>query len=338
MTALASRRRRRTWYALGAGALVLAAIPVLGVAGWRAIRDSESALDVTSIADSIPVTPTAMLGGVDDDGRLTTLALLALAPDGAGGSVVSVPVGASVTGADGTRHRLADAYAEGGVEQLQSDLESLMLVTVDVADVVDETQFAALLEPVGPIAVDLPSEVLDGAPAPPAAASHHDGGRADDHGATPVDVELTTTPRRPRRPRRRCRRRPSSRRRVRNNSTPRARAEVLLASVDGQSETARLPTNAAVWNAVAAAVGDGRPGVTPVNVAAGGIPDLTSFTESLWSGPVGVWQLGGTPITSPTENPTGADLLQTDLAEAIMVVATVAPSAASAVLDGASVS
>jgi hypothetical protein len=47
--------------------------------------------------------------------------------------------------------------------------------------------------------------------------------------------------------------------------------------------------------------------------------------------------MGATPITSTTDNPTGADLLLTDLAEAIMVVATVAPSAASAVLDGASV-
>jgi hypothetical protein len=84
-------------------------------------------------------------------------------------------------------------------------------------------------------------------------------------------------------------------------------------------------------------VGEGRPGAVPVDIAAGAPGDLATFVGGLWAGTVRTWQMGATPITSSTTNPTGADLLQVDLAEAIMVVATVAPSAASAVLDGASV-
>jgi hypothetical protein len=312
--------------------LVVALIPVLSIAGWRAIRDSKAARDVTSTAQSIPVTPTALLGGVDANGQLTTLAMLALDPDGVGGNIVSVPVGASVTGDDGTRHRLADSYASGGVDALKADVESMMLVTLDVAQVADEAQLAALLAPVGAVSVDLPGEVLEGGSVPASAAT-----------TAPAEASTTTQPRR-------------STTSTSTTSTTTTvppnvvvapagaqqldgagLANVLLASVPGQSEIDRLPTNLAVWNAVAATVGAGIAGATPVDVSAGGPSDLTAFTTNLWAGKVGVWQLGASLISSATDNPTGADLLQVDLAESIMVVATVAPSAVSAVLDGASI-
>ena len=333
MTAIAARRRRRTWYALAAGVLVVALIPVLGVAAWRAIRDTESARDVTSTATEIPVTPTALLAGVDDSGQLTTLAMLAIAPDGAGGSIVAVPVGASVTGEDGTRQRLADAYAEGGLQQLETDFESVMLVNIDLAQEVDEAQLAALLAPVGDLQVNLPADAEQGAAATSTAAS-----------PTTTAAETSTTTRR------------SSTSSTTSTTTTTAvpdtevvasageqtmtseqAAGVLLASVDGQSETTRMPNTAAIWDAVSVAVGAGRPGLTPVDLTSGGPTDLTGYTNALWAGPVGTWQMGATPITDPAQNPDGADLLQIDLAESIMVVATVAPSAASAVLDGASV-
>lgn len=352
MTAIAARRRRRTWSALVAGLVVVAVIPVLGIAGWRAIRDSKAARDVTTTSRTIPVTPTALLAGTDADGRLTTLAMLALAPDGAGGSVVAIPVGSSVTGDDGARHRLADRFAEGGIDQLSADVESLMLVALDLAEVVDETQLAALLAPVGDIDVTLPADVVQGDDAPDASGSdegagaegpddagqgddqaddgeaqgegagsdEQDTGVGDDTASTTVvpsgDVVAAAGGQR---------------------LTPDVAAKVLLASVAGESETERLPANAAVWQAVAATVGGGVPNLAPADPEGAVPPDLTTFTTALWAGPVHPWQMAATPITSATENPTGADLLQTDLAEAIMVVATVAPSAASAVLDGASV-
>ncbi len=325
MTAIAARRHRRTWYALAAGLLVVAAIPVLGVAAWRAIRDSEAAHDVTSTAAEIPVTPTALLAGVDAQGQLTTLAMLAVAPGGAGGSVVSVPVGTSITASDGTRRRLADAYAEGGLEQLESDFESVMVVNVDVAQEVDQAQLAALLAPVGELQVDLADEVVQGEPTaevPPtpveASTSTTTSRRSTTTTATVPDTEVIV---------------PAGEQQL----TPEQAASVLLASVAGQSETTRMPATASVWSAVSDAVGDGLPGLTPVDLTDGAPTDLTDFTDALWAGPVEYWQMGATPLTSAAENPTGADLLQVDLAETIMVVATVAPSAASAVLDGGSI-
>jgi hypothetical protein len=337
VTAIAARRRRRTWYALGAGVLVVAAIPVLSVAGWRAIRDSKAGRDVTTSAQTIPVTPTALLGGTDADGALSTLAVLALAPNGAGGSVVAVPVGSSITGDDGTRHRLADRFAEGGIDQLKLDVEAMMLLTIDVAEVVDQAQLAALLAPVGDVAVNLPTDVVEGAPPTPTTSSvpldeessttsSTRPGRATTTTSTEPETTTTTAP-------------PGEVVATAGEQqlTPDALARVLLASTDGESETARLPVNDAVWRAVAATVAGGRPGAMPVDIAAGPPADLASFVGGLWAGAVRTWQMGATPITSPTDNPTGADLLQIDLAEVIMVVATVAPSAASAVLDGASV-
>ena len=64
--------------------------------------------------------------------------------------------------------------------------------------------------------------------------------------------------------------------------------------------------------------------------------DMGAFLSALWGGTVTVWQLSATPA-SATDNPTGEDLLNVDLAEAVMVMATIAPSAVSAVLQGASV-
>jgi hypothetical protein len=335
VTAIAARRKRRTWYALGAAALVVAAIPVLGVAGWRAIRDSKAARDVTTSAETIPVTPTALLGGTDADGRLTTLAVLALAPQGAGGSVVAVPVGASITADDGSRHRLADRFAEGGIDQLKLDVEAMMLLTVDVAQVVDQAQLAALLAPVGDVAVDLPADVIQGAPPTPTTSAPEEEStptsstRAPGRDTTTTsEPETTTTTEAPGE---------LVAAAGQQQLTPDAVARVLLATTVGESEITRLPVNEAVWKAVAAAVGDGRPGTAPVDIAAGPPADLTAFVGGLWAGSVRTWQMGVSPITSASANPTGADLLQVDLAEAIMVVATVAPSAASAVLDGASV-
>lgn len=356
MTAIAARRRRRTWSALVAGLLVVAVIPVLGIAGWRAIRDSKAARDVTTTSRTIPVTPTALLAGTDADGRLTTLAMLALAPDGAGGSVVAIPVGSSVTGDDGARYRLADRFADGGIEQLSADVESLMLVALDLVEVVDEAQLAALLAPVGDIDITLPADVVQGDNAPDASGSDEgvvdggadDAGQGDDQtddgegsvdgggpdeqaagvGAGTGDDTASTTAVPPG---------DVVAAAGEQRLTPDVAAKVLLASVAGESETERLPANAAVWQAVAATVGGGVPNLAPADPEGAAPPDLTTFTTALWAGPVHPWQMAATPITSATENPTGADLLQTDLAEAIMVVATVAPSAASAVLDGASV-
>jgi hypothetical protein len=352
VTALPERRRRRTWYALAAGLLSVGSIPVFATAGWRAIRDSRAARDVTRLAEKIPLTPTALLGATDDDGTLTALAVLALRPEGAGGTVVMVPVGSGVTGADGGRTRLADTYASGGVEALQTDVESLLLVSVSTVSIVDEAQLAQFLAPVGTVEVDLPSQVLDGSSlaSDPAAGSDEPTTTADDESdeeatattADESDEDTTTTTE------------PDDEATADDESTtsiaadvvaeagpqtltPEQAAEALVAAVPGLSETTRLPDTLAVWQGIVAAVGSGRPDAVPVDVPGGVMPaDMGSFLSALWGGTVTVWQLSATPATA-TDNPAGEDLLNVDLAEAVMVMATIAPSAVSAVLEGASV-
>lgn len=354
MTALPERRRRRTWYALAAGLLSVGSIPVFATAGWRAIRDSRAARDVTRLAEKIPLTPTALLGATDEDGTLTALAVLALRPEGAGGTVVMVPVGSGVTGNGGGRTRLADTYATGGVEALQTDVESLLLVSVSTVSIVDEAQLAQFLAPVGNVEVDLPSEVLDGSAlasgssagndeptttaddgesdeeatattdeesdedTSTATTSSDDEAAADDESTTSIAADVIVEA-------------------GAQTLTPEQAAEALVAAVPGLSETTRLPDTLAVWQGIAAAVGSGRPDAVPIDVPGGAMPaDMGSFLSALWGGTVTVWQLLATPA-SATDNPTGEDLLNVDLAEAVMVMATIAPSAVSAVLQGASV-
>ncbi|MBL6620556.1 MAG: hypothetical protein ISP34_05235, partial [Ilumatobacteraceae bacterium] len=93
MTALASRRRRDTWLATGLIVGLLTIAGVLTLVGARTLADSTLGREVVVFDDSptlrLPHTATAFLGVVGDEGHLTTAAVLVLAPDGTGGSIVS---------------------------------------------------------------------------------------------------------------------------------------------------------------------------------------------------------------------------------------------------------
>jgi hypothetical protein len=292
MTALERRRRQYTWTALVAGLVVLAALPVLTVGAWRAIRDSRAAEAVVPVTTrSLPVTPTALLAAVDDDGELASIAVLALRPDGKGGTIVSVPVNAVETVLEELEPRPVGAgFAEGGLEQLVLDVESLMNVTIDVAGVVDAGELAGLLDPLGSLPVVLPDDVVD------------DG----DVVAAAGDQTLT----------------------------PEQAALALVATEEGVSEAARLPTAKAVWEAVAADAGDGVPGqqpaVTEPGVGAVAPADLASFVSALLAGPVAAWQLQYEPVGEGPGNPEGLDLMLVGKPEIVLVMATVAPSAVTA--------
>ena len=95
MTALPSRRRKRSVFMLLGTLLTVAAVPVLGYVGARAILDSEGGTD--ALADNLPIvpfpaTPTALLATTDGNGRLTSTTVMVLDPSGLGGSIISVPV------------------------------------------------------------------------------------------------------------------------------------------------------------------------------------------------------------------------------------------------------
>lgn len=196
MTALPSRRRKRSLVMLLVTVLTLAAVPVLGYVGARAILDSEGGTD--ALADNLPIvpfpsTPTALLATTDGAGRLTSTTVLVLDPSGLGGSIISVPVNADIGFSDDARQSLQGAYATGGLEATVAGVESLLRISLNFATEMTPDQTAALLDPFEPIHVDLPvgAPADDAHDAIPAGESELDAaGAAHVLTALPADGEL----------------------------------------------------------------------------------------------------------------------------------------------------
>ncbi len=292
MTALESRRRRYTWAAFVAGLVVLAALPVLTIAGWRAIRDSTAAKAVVPVTTkSLPVTPTALLAAVDDDGDLVSIAVLVLRPEGRGGTIVSVPVNAVETVLEEIEPRpVGSGFAVGGLDQLVLDVESLMNVTIDVAGVVDVGELAGLLDPLGSVPVELPDDVVDGDDVIIGAGAQR---------LTPEQAAL---------------------------------ALVVAADGASEAQRLPIVRSVweAVADAVGDGVIGRQPAVTVPDVGAVPPADLASFFSALLAGPVAAWQLQYEPVGPVPGNPDGLDLMLVGKPEIVLVMATVAPSAVGA--------
>ena len=98
MSAIRSRRRRGTWMALGATVLALIAAIALSIVGVATLADSKAGQRAREGVDlplqRLPYTPTALVGTIDEDRRLTTVVVLTLEPDGTGGSIVEIAASA----------------------------------------------------------------------------------------------------------------------------------------------------------------------------------------------------------------------------------------------------
>ena len=171
MTSLHSRRRRNTVLALAAGVLAAIVAPTLLYVGAKAITNSKAGQNVQADLppeQTFPQTPTAMLATVSATNELTSVTVLVLAPDAdvspagydqRGGSMVSVPINAD-TGSGDQVLSLHDSYASGGEDQLRSDLESAINLTVDFSAVMTADQFAAFLTGLPAVQATLPRDVL----------------------------------------------------------------------------------------------------------------------------------------------------------------------------------
>jgi hypothetical protein len=171
MTALASRRRRNTILAFAAGVLAAVAAPTLVYVGAKAISNSKAGQNVQAHLlpeQTFPQTPTAMLATVSATNELTSVTVLVLAPDAdvspagydqRGGSMVSVPINAD-NGSGEQLLSLHDSYAAGGADQLRSDLESAINLTIDFSAVMTADQFAALLTGLPAVQATFPRDVL----------------------------------------------------------------------------------------------------------------------------------------------------------------------------------
>ncbi|MEK7422721.1 MAG: hypothetical protein AAB131_02655 [Actinomycetota bacterium] len=165
MTALADRRRRRTLTMLLFTVLVMGAIPVLGYVGVRAVLDSTGGKDAQAgvlPVQEFPDTPAALFVTVDSEGVLASATVFVLAPSGAGGSIISVPVNSDVGFTDSSRQSLQGVYAAGGLEATALQVESLLLVTINHSAEADLQQAAGFLLAYEPFTVDLATEVSNG--------------------------------------------------------------------------------------------------------------------------------------------------------------------------------
>ena len=302
MTALAGRRRLFTARAaaLVVSSLVLAL--VLTVVGVRTLATSTIGAEVTSGGPAslrLPFTSTAFIGNVDDEGVLRSAAMLALDPDGVGGSVVSIDASADIASNRSTEVMpLSDGLSTGGVDVFRLDAESITGATFDLVSVLTVDDLTALLDPIGAVTVDLPVSV------------------SDDHSGRSVAAGVSTL-------------------------EPSDIAWVLTAHVNGVPSSALAPARAAVWDAVAASIGDGvaslegvfvREELTPQAVPA----TITSFWRRLIAGPVGHRALQVEPL-APGRAPDGVDASFHDWSETLMVSAHIAPARVAAPLDAATI-
>jgi hypothetical protein len=303
MTTLKQRRRRQTWVAFGAGVLVLTMLPVSVVVAWRAIRDSKAAQEVVALPSrELPTTPTAILAVTDEQNFLTSISIVALTPEGAGGTVMILPVGLMRPGQPaGQPKRLADVYGSDGVDALKAAVESVTNSQIDLIAVNGVDVTAELIARAGTTSPTYATDVTD-----------------TETDATRIVVAAGA-----------------------NQLTPIQAAQVLASRDVAQMESARMPNIKATWDAIVASIGAGVIGAVPAavipDVGAQTPTDMPAFMSALFSGPIKVWQFGFERITDTEQNPQDIDVYGYNAGEIIMVMASVAPSAMVAVFPTLSV-
>lgn len=306
MSAIASRRRRRKIAAVVTSVLSVIALPGGVVVGANSLLNESggNSVDTAGVIE-IPATPVEMIAvtkSIGEDTSVSALALVSLAPGGQGGTIVSVPVGATADVAEGEApKRLGDVYVTDGVYGLKSAVESLLNITIDVADDMTALEFSALLTGIAPQSVQLSQPIFDTTAA-----------------GTVTVLEAGST-----------------------TLTPEQITKGLAASQSNIPESARLAQVKELWKALAKA-GAPAPvdaSATTTTVAAStDVPiDTAGFLAGLFAGRIDVWQLSATLITDAQRNPANADLYEIDGGEVLMVMASVMPSSLSLISDGIAV-
>lgn len=294
MTAIPSRRHNRTVLAFLCGLLGMVMLPSgLALAANSLLHSTDGDSVDTKNIIKIPSTPAALLAVVDGNGFVASLQMIALAPGGRGGTVVSIPVGAASVVAPGEApRRLGDAFLLNGIDGLTSDVEGLLNVTFSAKAAVTEAELAAMLVGERDVNVEidravntlLPTGIQEILP-------------AGKHTLTSAQV-----------------------------------AGILASNQAGAPESDRLPIIKSLWVGIAGAglniaTTPSEVGVTVTTLA----PALTvqDFLQRTLTGEVQVWQFAANAIPEGELNPTNSDMYALDKAEVIMVVASVAPSSVS---------
>ena len=167
MTASRARRTRSTWVALAVTVVALLMAGALTVAGARTLADSRAGRLAAGQRDllpeqRLPYTPTALIGAVDADGRLTSVAVAVVEPDGTGGSLVAFAASADASsGTTTTLAPLAAVLEVDGPDAFLGAVETLASVSFDIVELVDAERFAELVAPLGDLPVSLPITSYD---------------------------------------------------------------------------------------------------------------------------------------------------------------------------------
>ena len=288
MTTSPRRRRRSTIIAVAITAVVLVLAGVVTAVGASTLANSREGRDASADAPpelSFPVTPTALLGVIDGTGRLTSAAILALQPDGTGGSIVSIaPTGDSTLGIGPDRLPLAETYATQGAQAFVHEVEGMTTLAFDVVEIVDEARLATILSRLGDLEVDLPAEVRDDDTDAPVAA-------AGEQTLTPDQAAAVLAAHRAGRA---------------GRELDPARDAVWSAVADA--------IGPGIGSAEAVADGDAVP-----------IPDdLDAFVDRLYAGETG-WRNLSYRVPEPAENPRAVDTVVPDRAEIILVFSQISP-------------
>jgi hypothetical protein len=276
--------------------LSLIAVPSGLLIGTNSLLHASGGDSVDEAATlDIPNTAVEMLAVRNSRNEITAIALLAVAPEGKGGTIVSVPVGASadVASTEAPR-RIADSFATGGLEALTTDVQNLLNITVDFADDVTAPELSVAMSSIGAQPVVLAQPVIEGA--------------LNEKSTVVLPAGSSTV-------------------------LPDVIANALTASQQGIPESARLPQVEQLWTAVAnggVAVSDASETTSTNSVAPFSIQSLNStlsFFTALFAGEIDVWQLSASLFTDAQRNPNNADLYGLNSAEVLMVMASVVPSA-----------
>ena len=302
MTAIPSRRHNRTVAAFLCGLLGMVMLPSgLALAANSLLHSTDGDSVDTKNIITIPSTPAALLAVVDGNGFVASLQMIALAPGGRGGTIVSIPVGAaSVVASSEAPRRLGDAFLLNGLDGLTTDVEGLLNVTFTAKAAVTETEMVAMLGADRAVNVEidravntlLPTGIQEILP-------------AGKHTLTSAQV-----------------------------------AGILASNQAGAPESDRLPIIKSLWVGVAGAglsagTSASDDASTTTSEVAGTAttlaPALTvqDFLQRTLTGEVQVWQFAANAIPQGDLNPTNSDMYALDKAEVIMVVASVAPSSVS---------
>jgi len=284
------------------GAIMLPSGLVLSANSLLNSTDGES-VDASDIV-RIPSTPAALLAVVDAGGLLASLQMIALAPGGVGGTVVSIPVNsAALVGEGEIPRRLYDSFLSGGITALTSDVEGLLNVTFTTGVAVTAGDLAPWLAAITNVKVEFDRPVRGVL------------------GGVVTDVLPTG----------------------RQSFTAEQVAAALAAIEPNAAEADRLPMLKSLWVGVGAsqrnpqidltatATGDVAGDTTTTAPTAPTI-GMKEFIDRLLAGQVQVWQFAATALPQGDTNPNGLDWYALDRAEIILVTASVVPSSVSSLL------